>query len=193
MTGLRLKIGKLFSKQCLRDWRKFNEKKRWLGKKELLYNWLRGKKLLTFSKINLLFFFWRRRRKEKWSMQVWFPGILYSILALLLSRYIKSCPLLLRFVPFIRLFSYSIHTRCPLVDSQRISNFLVKYSSPFNPLLIPFTRFILTHLVLLSLLEENFKFHHQTLPTKNPNHCSISYIFNKFNFYQRTKKHHQNC
>lgn len=126
-------------------------------------------------------------------MQVWFPGILYSILALLLSRYIKSCPLLLRFVPFIRLFSYSIHTRCPLVDSQRISNFLVKYSSPFNPLLIPFTRFILIHLVLLSLLEENFKFHHQTLPTKNPNHCSIPYIFNKFNFYQRTKEHHQNC
>lgn len=126
-------------------------------------------------------------------MQVWFPGILYSILALLLSRYIKSCPLLLRFVPFIRLFSYSIHTRCPLVDSQRISNFLVKYSSPFNPLLIPFTRFIPTHLVLLSLLEENFKFHHQTLPTKNPNHCSIFYIFNKFNFYQRTKEHRQNC
>lgn len=190
MTGLRLKIGKLFSKQCLRDWRKFNEKKRWLGKKELLHNWLRGKKLLTFSKINLLFFFEEEEGERKnevcrfgsrvFYIQSW--PCCFRVTSKVVHFYFVSFPSF----DFFRI-QYIHGVRSSIVREFRIS------SSPFNPLLIPFTRFIPTHLVLLSLLEENFKFHHQTLPTKNPNHCSIFYIFNKFNFYQRTKKHRQNC
>lgn len=113
---------------------------RWLRrkKKKKGRNILWGKKAINFFWKSIFFFppsppppQIHNEEKEKWSMQVWFAGILYSILASLLSCYIKSSPLLLRFVPFIRLFSYSTrYTLCLLVDSQRIRI----SSSQFNPL-----------------------------------------------------------
>lgn len=132
-------IWKLFSKQCLRDWGKFSEKNEMTQKKKKKKgrNILWGKKAINFFWKSIFFFppppppQIHNEEKEKWSMQVWFAGILYSILASLLSCYIKSSPLLLRFVPFIRLFSYSTrYTLCLLVDSQRIRI----SSSQFNPL-----------------------------------------------------------